>query len=76
MSPFTPDARRQSSTADVLYTSATFHPTAECEDCGAHPYAVQGPGVAKRWAKEHVARTGHEVLVTQVTRSAYYPARS
>lgn len=60
---------------DVLFTSADFYPTARCADdsCGAQPHAAQGPGVAKRWAREHVARTGHEVLVTQETLTTYYP---
>lgn len=59
-------------TSQILYSSASFHPTAECEECGSKPHAMQGPGVAKQWAKEHAARTGHSVAVTQTTRSLYY----
>lgn len=49
-----------------------LYPQAECtqKGCGARPMA-NGQGVAKKWAKEHAARTGHPVLVEQITRTTY-----
>jgi hypothetical protein len=57
--------------SQVLYGGADFHPTARCDDCGSVPM-FNGHGVAKKWAKEHVAATGHEVVVDRVSRSVYY----
>jgi hypothetical protein len=56
--------------SDVHFMEADLHPVAECHECTWDTKFIGGsPKIA---AKQHVAATGHRVVVTKKTVSEYW----